>query len=95
MRRVLKSKRVWIPLLCVAAAVPAAWAALPEEDLTLDELEFTEGRPSAESRRDAPWYGTRVRFEASPGEAFAAAHAAGKLVLLLHLSGEFGSSEMT
>ena len=95
--RALRLKRVWIPALVLIGLGIAGWAWASSRPRFVDpsELSYTAGRPSAASFHSAPYYGTKVRFEESAPAAFARAEQENKLVLLLHLSGRFGSSEMT
>ena len=95
--RTLRLKRVWIPalLLAISGGAGWAWAAWGRTYDDPIDLPYTVGRPSIESHHFAPCYGTRVRFAASPEAAFARAGREDKLVLLLHLSGNFESSDMT
>ena len=58
-------------------------------------MAFTKGKPSAASLRAAPTFGTKITFEETTELAFERAKREDKLVLVLHLSGRFGSSEMT
>lgn len=93
-------RRVWIAAAAVVALEAAAWIWFPGYryvDGVIDptSLPYEEGIPSEDSRHPAPFYGTRVRFEPSAPAAFARAAREGKLVLLLHLSGRFESSNTT
>lgn len=93
----LRLKRVWIPLLGLTGLAAGGWTWASSYFGPIDpaSLPFTPGTPSSASRHAAPNYGTLVRFEPSPADAFARARQEGKLVLLLHLSGNFDSSETT
>ena len=95
--RVLRRKGVWIPAVAVAALGIAggAWAVWGSPYTDLSQLPSRVVAPSAESRHRPPCYGTLVRFEQSTAAAFARAKREDKLVLVLHLSGRFGSSETT
>ena len=95
--RALRLKRIWIPALVLIGLGIAgwAWASQGRRYVNPSELSYTAGRPSAASLHSAPYYGTKVRFEDSARTAFLRAEQENKLVLLLHLSGRFGSSEMT
>lgn len=92
-----RRKKVWIPALAAAVLGIAGWLWPSRGPGYADpsQIPFTEGAPSAASLRAAPFYGTRVRFVDSAPEAFARAQEENKLVLVLHLSGRFGSSETT
>lgn len=93
----LRRKWVWISMIALAAIEVAgwAWADLTREYSDPSELPYTAATPSAGSLHSAPSYGTKVRFENSARSAFARAGREDKLVLLLHLSGRFSSSETT
>ena len=95
--RSLRRKRVWIPAVALLTLGIAAgpWAGWSTKYTDLSQLPSKIVAPSADSLRSAPFYGTRVRFEDSAKAAFARARREDKLVLLLHLSGRFGSSETT
>lgn len=95
--RSLRLKRVWIPALVSAILGMAgwAWAAWTRTYSDPSELPYTVGSPSVESFHFTTTYGTKVRFEASPQAACARAKREEKLVLLLHLSGRFESSDLT
>ena len=102
--RVVRLKRTWIYAVA-AVSLGVTWYALSSSGRTYAnpaplpyvpvEVPFTAGAPSADSLRSAPTYGTKIHFEDSAALAFARAEREDKLVLLLHLSGRFGSSEMT
>lgn len=94
-RRLLR-KRIWIPAAVVAILGIAGvlWACSPTYT-DLSQLPSTIVPPSSESFHSPPYYGTRVRFEASAQVAVDRAQRENKLILLLHLSGRFGSSETT
>ncbi len=93
----LRRKRVWIPALVVSALGIGGWVWADRSPRYIDprELAYEPGVPSSASLRAAPYYGTKVRFLASADEACAQAAREDKLVLVLHLSGRFGSSETT
>ncbi len=78
--------------LSVAGGV---WASRGPRYVDPSELPYTAAAPSPGSLHAAPFFGTKLRFEDSPAAAFMRAEREDKLVLLLHLSGRFGSSETT
>ena len=87
------SSRIGMFFLAMTAAVTFTFAAGPRPDGLTPSVAIVP--PSVISLLEAPYFGTKVRFETSPEAAFARARREGKLVLLLHLSGEFRSSETT
>lgn len=95
--RTLRRKRVWIPALAGIALAVTAYATTGSGPRYREpsELPYTVAEPCAASLQPAPYYGTKVAFEESPQAAFNRAKRENKLVLLLHLSGRFGSSETT
>ena len=98
LRQKLRLKRAWIYAAVVAVLVIIGVERLdswPTTTVNPSTLAFTAGAPSAASLRSAPTYGTRITFEDSAALAFARAEREDKLVLLIHLSGRFGSSETT
>ncbi len=95
--RTLRRRRVWISALVVTSLGLAAWvlASGGPEYTDPSQIPFSEGIPSQTSLHSAPHFGTKVRFLPSVQDACARAALENKLVLLLHLSGRFGSSETT
>lgn len=94
--RWLRRKRVWIPAAAALLGITVwAWAVWSSPFTDLSQLPSKVVPPSADSLLSAPCYGTRVRFESSAKAAYARAGREDRLVLLLHLSGRFGSSETT
>ena len=73
--------------LLIAVVGAVAWGLPPEPP--------GGARSAAPFRDKRPTCGTQVRFEESAEAAFARAQREDKLVLLLHLSGDFSSPEKT
>ena len=94
-------KWYWVALFVVVGMTGFAFVGSPVVGSAADVLQppkpiaFTKGKPSAASLRAAPTFGTKITFEETTELAFERAKREYKLVLLLHLSGRFGSSEMT
>ena len=91
----------WVALFVVVGMTGFAFVGSPEAGPAPDRLQpqkpiaFTKGKPTAASLRAAPTFGTKITFEETTELAFERAKREDKLVLILHLSGRFGSSEMT
>ncbi len=97
MCRLIRRKKIWVPALVLATLGIAgwAWAARGPTYTDPDQVPYTAVVPSAASLHPGPYYGTKAWFLASAEDAFARARVEDKLVLVLHLSGRFGSSETT
>ena len=95
--RMLLRKRVWMPVVAVACLGIGGWVWAASDPRPIDpsELSFSAAEATGGSLHPSPYYGTRVRFMGSVGDAYRRATLEDKLVLVLHLSGRFGSSETT